>query len=655
MFSAEFLEKFLNTLCFVIFKQESDNTTDTIVESKGESNNNVNEDNPELLLSLSLIKERIASVNITVPNTKYTCIYFNEHYNNIYPNSIIGNDIEHYIKLPNELFINNNIGELYTKLYTNNNNKKVIVISLKLGEYLTFGLLFPELCLEITDEINKSKTDFISNISHEFRTPLNGIIGMTQIIKETTLTKEQSFCISNIEKCNYDLLSLINDILDYSKLDNGSLELDIKSFSIKDCIEGALNINLLKIKETSVKVEYKINKDVPLFILGDKKRLKQVLINLLNNSLKFTKTGKIVIEISLLEDKEPDYTQLSIKVEDTGIGIPEYMIPKLFKPFVQVPNSYKQGSGLGLVICKQIVKLMNGDIKIEKSEIDSGTIVSFTIKVKKTHENITENLIIGSIKNKHILIVDDNPINRISIMRTCKKWGLLPIVCSDINEALEQSDTYDYYCGLIDIVMPEHSGVWLAKRLIHEKKIKYPLIGLSSLKEINKESEELFIHYLIKPVQEQVLHDLIINIHKDNEFKITDRKVICSKEIKVLVVDDIHYNRKIIEKFLIKYGINDDCIDNAENGQEVIDKVSINNYDIVFLDIKMPIMSGIDAYNIIKSKNLKKDTKYIAVTAYMSEKENYYSEKHHFDYTFFKPISYTLIDEYLKEYEKENL
>lgn len=606
MFSADFLEKFLNTLCFIIFKTENDN------------------------------------------KNGYRCIYYNENYNSVYPEMKLGNGMEYYIKLSEQFFTNNNIGQLYTKLYINNDNKKVIVISLKIGDYITFGLLFPELCLEITDEINKSKTDFISNISHEFRTPLNGIIGMTQIIKETSLTKEQSFCINNIEKCNYDLLSLINDILDYSKLDNGSLELDIKSFSIKDCVEGALNINLLKIKDTTVKVEYKINKDVPLFILGDMKRLKQILINLLNNSLKFTKTGKIVITIDLLEDKEPDYTQLIFRVEDTGIGIPENMISKLFKPFVQVPNSYKQGSGLGLVICKQIVKLMNGDIKIEKSEVDVGTTIAFTIKVKKTHENNDNKLIINSIKNKHILIVDDNSINRMSIMRTCKKWGLFPIVCSNSSEALEQCDMYDYYCGLIDIVMPEHSGLWLAKKLINEKKIKYPLIGLSSLKEINKESEELFIHYLIKPVQEQILYDLILNIHKDNEFKITDRNIICSKKIKILIVDDIHYNRKIIEKFLIKYGINIDFIDNAENGQEVIDKVSCNTYDIVFLDIKMPVMSGIEAYQIIKNQNLKKHTKYIAVTAYMNETENYYIDKHHFDYTFFKPIQYTLIEKYLQ-------
>ena len=607
MFSSDFLEKLLNSLCFILFRSES--------------------------------------------NSKYKCIYLNDNYLNIYNGKILGNCIMYYIddiNINKDYFDNLEIGKLITNSFkTIKTNDDVILITLKMPEYLSFGIFFPELCNELNDHINKTKIDFISNVSHELRTPLNGIIGMTQIIKETNLNKEQLFCINNIEKCNYDLLSLINDILDYSKLDNGSLELDIKSFSIKDCIESAININLMKIRETGINVHYKITNNVPIYILGDQKRLKQVLINLINNSLKFTTSGSINIIVSLIEDKEPDYTQLKFSIKDTGIGIPENMVHKLFKPFVQVPNSFKQGSGLGLVICKQIVKLMNGDIKIEESVINVGTTMSFTIKIKKTHENSDNKKMIDTIKNKYILIVDDNQVNRMSLMRSCRKWGLIPILCSTVNEALEQCDSFDFYCGLIDIIMPEHSGIWLARQMINDKKIKYPLIGLSSLKEMNKESEELFLHYLIKPVQEQVLYELILNIHKDNQFNLINLTKSINNQKKILIADDIHYNRKIIEKFLIKYGIDPEYISNAENGQEVIDKVTNKTFDIIFLDIKMPIKSGIEAFEYIKTNNLKKYTIYIAVTAYMNEKDNYYIEKHEFDYTLFKPINYSTLEAYM--------
>ncbi len=589
-------------------------------------------------------------------NKEYICYFIDNNFKKSYPKKELNYTIEYYLGdfgVKNNTFNKNEKQKLYTNLFLDT-NKTLILMSLKLKSDLYLGILFPELCNDIIHQLNKSKTDFISNISHEFRTPLNGIIGMTQNLKDTNLTKDQLFCINNIEKCNYDLLTLVNDILDYSKLDNGSLELDIKSFSLKDCLESAININLSKMQSSGINVEYTIDSNIPSFIIGDPQRLKQVLINLINNSLKFTKKGEVKINVTILEQFEPDYTQLKFDIIDTGIGIPDDMKSKLFRPFVQAKNGYNQGTGLGLVICKHIIKLMDGDIKIEHTEVNKGTTVSFNIKIKKSHETSTpidDNI----IKGKYILIVDDNEINRLSLMQSCYKWGMIPIMCSNSNEAIACCDKFDFYCGLIDIVMPEHSGIWLASKLIYEYKINYPLIGLSSLKEINKEAENLFLHFLLKPVKEEIIFELLININKDNQY--CTNGLVCNKSntcnnIKVLIVDDTYLNRKIIETFIIKYGINEHNIKFAENGKDAINFIKNEEFNIVFLDIKMPEISGIEVYDYIKEHSLKRNTKFIVMTAYIIEKENIYITKYKFDNFIYKPIDYSKLVKIMDSYCK---
>lgn len=584
---------------------------------------------------------------------EYICIYLNEIFISKNGKNKLGHNIQYYysdtLKVSSLLKdIHNYIdGRVYSKLFLHE-NETILLLVLKFNNFLIICDINPSLCESIDEQVNESKTDFISNISHEFRTPLNGIIGMTDILKENkTLSKEQSFCVNNIEKCSYDLLSLVNDILDYSKLQNGSLILDVKSFSLKNCIESAIDINLSRIELNNNSLTYHIKENIPEYIIGDPQRLKQILINLISNSNKFTKNGKILINVDWDNSNMPDYFNLLFEVIDTGCGIPDEMINKLFKPFIQIKNNYGQGTGLGLVICRKLCKLMNGDIYIKSTEINKGTTLSFNIKTNTSHiisSNDNKNRNTELLKNKYILIVDDNMVNRLGLINTCSKWGMIPIMCSSADEAIIVSNKYPFYTALIDIVMPEKSGFWLADYLKNEQKVKYPLIALSSIKEIINDKEKFFLHFIIKPVREQILYDILINMNSDIIYNNIQSNLLIKKINKsILIVDDIYLNRQILQKYLENYGFNPSDIESCDNGKDSIELITKNKYDIIFLDIKMPEISGIDVYNHIKKNNLKRTSIFIAITGYIKEIDNYYISVENFDYFLYKPIKYQQI------------
>jgi signal transduction histidine kinase/DNA-binding response OmpR family regulator len=521
-------------------------------------------------------------------------------------------------------------------------------------EIVIVCILHPILHNSILNEVQQSKLDFISNISHEFRTPLNGIIGMTQILKDTQMSKQQSFCINNIEKCNYDLLNLVNDILDYSKLLNGSLELEISAFNLKDCIENAIDVNLTHLEKNKNNVTLNID-NVSKFILGDKQRIKQVLINLLSNSNKFTKNGEIHINVKI-SCSDADFTELEFTISDTGCGIPDYMISKLFKPFIQVNSNATQGTGLGLVICKQLCILMGGDISIMSTAENKGTTIRFTIKIKNIHNESQENVSRDCLKNKYVLIVDDNDLNRISLMNTLHKWNMIPIIATNIDEALIYADKYPFYIGIIDIIMNKQSGLWLAEQLIEYKKIDYPLIALSSIRDLPQDNfniNKYFIHYIVKPVKEDILYEILDNINEDFNFnccenntntnlnllRIKNHQVIESID-SILIVDDVYLNRKLISIFLTKLGFSKSILHEVDCGNDALELINNNIFDLVFLDIKMPDISGVEIYKYILENDLKETTKFIAMTAYIKEKKDHYIFNEKFDYCLYKPIKF---------------
>ena len=395
---------------------------------------------------------------------------------------------------------------------------------------MTFILSFDDISDKIkakqtAEDTAKSKEEFIANISHEMRTPLNGIMGYTALIMDTPLNEYQKDCFTTIRECSMNLLFRVNDLLDLSKLTAGKMELLEEDFSLPDCIHTSYNVNSLDAKNKKLDVAYFIEPDVPNIIKGDCHKLQQILVNLLSNAMKFTDNGKINTHIKLINDSTTNakldvrnrYT-IEFTVSDTGIGITEKDLKKLFTPFNQLhPNDrINNGTGLGLVITKKLSKLMGGDITAE-SVHGKGSKFIFYIKVQGNDVNPKSSEQERQImENKRVMVVDDNEMNRIMICSFLVEWGMTPISCSSAKEALfyVERNFMKFDLILVDIRMPCKDGNQLADE-IYKINPTIPLIALSSvLLRTNQISPE-FKYYLTKPIKRQKLKQICIDTFTD--------------------------------------------------------------------------------------------------------------------------------------------
>ncbi len=470
------------------------------------------------------------------------------------------------------------------------------------------------------EKASEAKSIFLATMSHEIRTPMNGILGMASLLTETPLTDEQQEYTNIINSSGEALLSVINDILDFSKIESGQMEIEQHDFNLRKCIEDVMDLMAPKASKKGIDLMYNIDFQAPNVITGDSLRLRQVLINLLNNALKFTEKGEVFLSIEMLENAGDDI-KLLFRIIDTGIGIPEDRLSRLFKSFSQVDSSTTRkygGSGLGLAISDRLVHLMGGTIDVE-SQKGKGSTFSFSITAKisvaefKYHPPT-------SVKNQRVLVVDDNDTNLKILKKHLEYWEMAPTTVSTAQEGLDKifgGATFDLI--ITDMRMPVIDGVDFAK-MLRAKNHFAPVILLSSVgNETASDFPDLFKSILSKPVKpchllgviQSSLQDSPVQKQEKPQASLLTNDFAIQYPLTILLAEDNPVNQKLVTKILNRLGFHAEI---ANNGREAIEMLEKCHYDLILMDVLMPEMDGIEATKHIRIHNIYQP-KIVAMTA----------------------------------------